>query len=232
MSQSRLKWMRLKIRTDSEMVFDFIKNTPYSDAVGAGFTKYEIINNGIEATFNRKSIVLEPVSDPFGDILEFERVIFDQISFSIHKVSRKIYLLTFYNPPKTVKPFIDFMSQAEGLSVAYGNLTVDPKVFMKVIRERFGVRIYGISKVKVSNLPVTEKTKASLELNSSGDALHDLKVFVGDSEFKLDRIKAAGFYNDSRFNFELSSSASAIVSEEQISIFNDVIAIMEMDKDL
>lgn len=230
MSQSRLKWMRLKIRTDSEMVFNFIKNTPYSDEIGAGFTKYEIFSNGIAATFNKKSVILEPVSDPFGDVLEFERVVFDQISFSIHAISNKLYLLTFYNPPKTVKPFIDFLSQSPNLNVAYGSLTVDLKLFMKVIREHFGVKIFGISKVKVSNLPVTEKTKATLELNSSGDALLDLKVFVETNDFKLDKIKAAGFLHDSKFSFELSSSASAIVSEEQIAIFNDAISILEMDK--
>jgi len=230
MSQLRLKWMRLKIRTSPEAVFDFIKNTPYSDAIGAGFTKYETIHNGMTATFNKKSVVLEPVADPFGELLEFERVVFDQISFSIQTLSNKICLLTFYNPPKTVKPFIDFLSQAEGLNVAYGNLTVDLKAFMRIIRENFGVKVFGISKVKVSNLPVTEKTRACLELNSSGDALHDLKVFVGDSEFKLDKIKAGGFYLDSKISFELTSGASAVVPDEHFSIFNDAISCMEIDK--
>lgn len=230
MSQLRLKWMRLKIRTNYEAVFDFIKNTPYSDAIGAGFTKYEAIYNGVAATFNKKTIVLEPVSDPFGEILEFERVAFDQISFSIQIISNKVCLLTFYNPPKSVKPFIDFLSQGEGLSVAYGNLSVDLKVFMNVIRENVGVKVFGISKVKVSNLPVTEKTRASLELNSSADALHDLKVFIGDNDFKLDKIKAGGFYHDSKFSFELTSGASAVIPEEHVSIFNDVIALMELDK--
>ena len=87
MSQLRLKWMRLKIRTSSEAIFDFIKNTPYSDAIGAGFTKFETIHNGISATFNKKTIMLEPVSDPFGDILEFERIVFEQIGFSIQTLS-------------------------------------------------------------------------------------------------------------------------------------------------
>ncbi|EKN5999805.1 hypothetical protein ACQ26G_004319 [Yersinia enterocolitica] len=230
MSQLRLKWMRLKIRTDSSMIFNFIKNTPYSDAIGAGFTKYEAIHNGVAATFNKKTVILEPISDPFGEILEFERVVFDQISFSIQTLSNKICLLTFYNPPKTVKPFIDFLSQAEALNVAYGNLSVDLKDFMKIIRENFSVKVFGISKVKVSNLPVTEKTKATLELNSSGDALQDLKTFVGDDGFKLDKIKAIGFFQDSKLSFELTSSASAVIPEEYISIFNDAISYMEIDK--
>ncbi|HHP1337606.1 TPA: hypothetical protein ACRX9Q_001609 [Klebsiella variicola] len=230
MSQLRLKWMRLKIRTNSEAVFDFIKNTPYSDAIGAGFTKYETIHNGIAATFNRKTLILEPVSDPFGDILEFERVVFDQIDFSIQTITNKICLLTFYNPPKTVKPFIDFLSQAEGLNVAYGNLTVDLKYFMKIIRENFGVKVFGISKVKVSNLPVTEKTRACLELNSSGDALHDLKSFVGDNDFKLDKIRVGALYHDSKISFELTSGASAIIPEEHLLTFNNVISCMEIDK--
>lgn len=230
MSQLRLKWMRLKIRTDSYAIFDFIKNTPYSDAIGAGFTKFEAINNGVSATFNKKTVILEPVSDPFGDILEFERVIFDQISFSIQNISNKICLLTFYSPPKTVKPFIDFLSKEDSLNVAYGSLSVDLHSFMKTIREDFGVKIFGISKVKVSNLPVTEKTRACLELNSSGDALHDLESFVDNSDYKLDKIKAGGFYEDSKINFELTSGASAVVPEEHIPLFNEVISRMELGK--
>ncbi|MFG6076900.1 hypothetical protein [Erwinia sp. OPT-41] len=230
MSQLRLKWMKLKIRTSSEAVFNFIKNTPYSDAIGAGFTKYETIHNGISATFNKKTVILEPVSDPFGEILEFERIVFDQINFSIQTISNKICLLTFYNPPKTVKSFIDFLSQAEGLNVAYGSLTVDLKAFMKIIRENFGVKVFAISKVKVSNLPVTEKTRACLELNSSGDALHDLRSFIGEDEFKLDKIKVRALYHDSKLSFELTSGASAAIPEEHVPIFNDAISCMELDK--
>ncbi|ELA3609951.1 hypothetical protein [Klebsiella variicola] len=230
MSQLRLKWMRLKIRTSPEAIFDFIKNTPYSDAIGAGFTKYETIHNGMAATFNKKTVILEPVSDPFGEVLEFERVVFDQIAFSIQTISNKICLLTFYNPPKTVKPFIDFLSQAKGVSVAYGNLTVDLKAFMKVIREVFGIKVFGISKVKVSNLPVTEKTRACLELNSSGDALQDLKGFVGDNDFKLDKIKVGGLYLNSKLSFELTSGASAVIPEEHVLVFNDAISSMELAK--
>lgn len=230
MSQLRLKWMRLKIRTSPEAVFDFIKNTPYSDAIGAGFTKYETIHNGMSATFNKKTVILEPVSDPFGEIVEFERIIFDKINFSIQRLSNKICLLTFYNPPKTVKPFIDFLSQAEGLNVAYGSLTVDIKAFMKIIRENLGVKVFAISKVKVSNISVTEKTRACLELNSSGDALYDLKGFVGDDDFKLDKINVGGLYHDSKFRFELTSGASAVIPEEHVSIFNNAISCMEIDK--
>ncbi|WP_313050421.1 hypothetical protein [Atlantibacter subterraneus] len=230
MSQLRLKWMRLKIRTSPEAVFDFIKNTPYSDAIGTGFTKCETIHNGISATFNKKTIILEPVSDPFGEILEFERIVFDQINFSIQTLSNKICLLTFYNPPKTVKPFIDFLSQAEGLNVAYGSLTVDIKAFMKIIRENLAVKVFAISKVKVSNISVTEKTRACLELNSSGDALYDLKGFIGDDDFKLDKIKAGGLYYDSKFSFELTSGAYAVIPEEHVSLFNNAISCMEIDK--
>lgn len=227
MSQLRVKWMRLKIRTDSEAIFNFIRNKPYSDAIGAGFTKYETIQNGVSATFNRKSIVLEPVLDPFGDMLEFERVIFDQIDFSIQTISNRSCLLTFYNPPKTVKPFIDFLSSDDGVDIAYGNLAIDLRNFMKVIRDNFGLKVFGISKVKVSNIPVAEKTKATLELSSSSDALRDLKLFIGNDNFKLDKIKATGLFHESKLVFEISSSASATVPQEYFTIFNNTIRLIE-----
>lgn len=230
MSHLRLKWMRLKIRSDSKTVFDFIKNTPYSDSAGAGFTKYEISNDGVAAIFNKKAVILEPVLDPFGDVLEFERVVFEQVNFSIRPIGNKICLLTFYNPPKTVKSFIDFLSQAEGAKVAYGSLSVDIRNFMKVIRDGFGLKVFGIPKVKASNISVTERTRAVLELNSSGDAMHDLKAFVGNDEFKLDKIKVTGFLRNSKFNFELTSNASAVMPEEHVSVFNDVIANIEAAK--
>lgn len=230
MSQRRLKWMRLKIRTDSEEIFNFIRKKSYSDVIGAGFTKYETIHNGVSATFNRKSIVLEPVLDPFGDIFEFERIIFDQIDFSIQIISNRSCLLTFYNPPKTVKPLIDFLSSNDGVDIAYGNLAIDLRNFMKVIRDNFGVKIFEISKVKVSNIPVAEKTKATLELSSSSDALKDLKAFIGNDDFKLDRIKATGLFYDSKLAFEISSSASGIVPEQYFSIFNDTMIHIERDK--
>ncbi|MFP1753986.1 hypothetical protein ACLECX_15130 [Lonsdalea quercina] len=230
MSQLRLKWMRLKIRSSSEEVFNFIKNAPYSDAIGSGFTKYESFHDGVAAIFNKKTVILEPVSDPFGEILEFERVAFDQISFSIQPISNKVCLLSFYNPPKTVKPFIDFLSRAENLNVAYGNLTIDIENFMRIIRENFGVKLFGIPKVKVSNLPVTKKTSACLELNSSGDALYDLKIFIEDNDFKLEKIKARGFYHDSKISFELTSGGSAVIPEEHISLFNDAISYIEIER--
>ncbi|HCS1685110.1 TPA: hypothetical protein OQP57_004403, partial [Salmonella enterica subsp. enterica serovar Typhi] len=52
----------------------------------------------------------------------------------------------------------------------------------------------------------------------------------GDSEFKLDKIKAGGFYLDSKISFELTSGASAVVPDEHFSIFNDAISCMEIDK--
>lgn len=228
MSQMRLKWMRLKIRVAPEVIFNFIKNTPYSDVVGAGFTRVDLANNEVSATFNKKLVVLEPVLDPFDNVIEFERVSFDQVVFSIKIISHKICLLTFYNPPKSVKSFIDYFSQS--VDVAYGSMSLDVKDFLMIIRKEFGFKVFGISKVKVSNLPVTERTKATLELSSSGDALSDLKFFVGDGELKLDKLKALGVIEYSKFSFELSSVASAVVPEEHYKIFNDVVALIEKNE--
>lgn len=230
MSHLRLKWMRLKIRTDSGNIFNFIRSTPYSDEVGAGFTKCESINNGIIATFNKKLVVLEPVLDPYGEINEYERVIFEHISFSLEQLSNKIFLITFYNPPKTVKSFIDFLSQAEGLNVSYGNISIDLKNLLTLLRMEFGIKIFGIPKIKISNLPVSEKTKASLELNSSGDALFDLKKFTSSEEFTLEKIKVSGFIESSKVSFELSSTASAFVPDNYSPLFNAAIGLLEKSK--
>lgn len=69
--------MRLKIRISFEVVFDFIKNMFYFDVIGVGFIKYEIIYNGMIVIFNKKFVVLELIVDLFGEVLEFERVVFD-----------------------------------------------------------------------------------------------------------------------------------------------------------
>lgn len=230
MSHLRMKWMRLKIRDGSGNVFDFIRNAPYSDEIGAGFTKCEVLDNGITATFNKKLVVLEPVLDPFGDIVEYERIVFDHINFSLYKLSNRVFLITFYNPPKTVKSFIDFLSQAEGLRVSYGNISVNLKDFLTLMRVEFGVKVFGIPKVKISNFPISEKTKAALELNSSGDALTDLKEFTRDENFTLEKIKMVGFILSSKVSFEISSSACATVPEEHFKLFNEAIGTLELTK--
>lgn len=90
--------------------------------------------------------------------------------------------------------------------------------------------MFGIFKVKVLNFFVIEKIRVCLELNFSGDVLYDLKIFVGDSEFKFDKIKVGGFYFDLKISFELISGVFVVVFDEYFLIFNDVILCMEIDK--
>lgn len=222
--------MRLKCRVSPDVIFNFIKNTPYSNEAGAGFTKVELSHDGITATFNKKVIVFDPVLDPFGEMIEFERVVFEQVCFSIKVINGALCLLTLYNPPKSVRSFIDYLSGADGVSVAFGNVSLDINHFMHIIRNDFGFKVFGISKVKISNLPVAEKTKAMLELSSTGDALNDLKHFIGNEKFQLDKIKVVGVLNSLRSSFELSSVASAVIPNEFYTTFNEAVACIEGGK--
>ena len=231
MSHVRIKWMRLKLRTPLEALFSFIKNTPYNEEAGLGFTDFDWKDGKISATFNKKNLQVESYNDPFGDEVEFERISYDEINFSLFTLSPRLCLIAVYDPPKSIKSLIDFLTSDSEVNVGYSNISIDINDFINVMRLEFNYRLVSISKVKVSNVHVNENSKANIEITSKVNALKDLQEYVETSDFKLDKLKGVYLNEDVKASFELSSSALCCVQNGEKDVFNEILSRLEIRKE-
>lgn len=222
-AQVRVKWSRIKTSVPFEEITSYFKSNCYSESDGFGYSVFDYYKDEFLATYTEKVLRSEVSISPLGDEIVQEVVQYNSVRFSILPITNKIYLLTVFNPPKSIRFLVDRICKDFDYNVGVGAIDVNLVDILSLIDAREDVNLLKVSKVKVSNLVVGDSSKASIEIISSKDAMKDIKEVTRGRKFNIDKVKFSCLLNKERYEVEMSKSGCLTTTEEQLPFYTSLL---------
>lgn len=228
----RVKWNRLKSNlTLSEIAF-YIKSNKYSEELGYGYSDFEISSEVLSATYTEAKLNKQTSVDPLGNENEQEFITYESIQFSISKLIGRLYLLSVYNPPKSIKALTERLSADSGYKIGFSIVDIKLSEYLDSLHERYDLDLVNIKKVKLSNLIVNDNSKATVEVTSKKNAFDDVKDIIGDKAYTLDKVRAAGYVLGHRCEFEISKNGSVCANEGMVKYLTETIVSHILEREI
>ncbi|EMJ2903650.1 hypothetical protein [Yersinia enterocolitica] len=219
----KVKWNRLRTSLSFEELVIYIKGNLYSEDLGYGYSSFSADENVLSATYTELNKRIEITTDPLGNELEQEFIGYTSINFSISKAARKLYLLTIFNPPKSIKFFTDRFCNDLNYKVGLSIMTINLKELLDKMYLTKTLKLIGIKKAKISSWTVSDDAKASIEIISKKNALTDLEMIVRNHTYSLDKIRVTAALENKKMDFEISKSGYLSTSENHVKFLTDLI---------
>lgn len=221
--QERVKWNRLRTSLSLSELAEYFSRSIYSDEKGYGYSAIDIDGTGIGATYTEKNIIENVTVDPLGN--EFNQVMTEYISirFSLILLTNKLYLFCVYNPPKSIKNFIDKLSSDLSYKIGLSSIDIDLNKLHQTMRDEQSISLMKLCKIKISSLVVNENSKASIEVSSRKNAIDDLHELTKERKFKIDKMKINCLLDGKNSEFEISKAGSLVGRTDQIPFYTGLV---------
>ncbi|MGE8070125.1 hypothetical protein [Serratia ureilytica] len=219
----RVKWNRMKSSLSIEEITSHIINNMYSESTGYGYSEFKTQDDIISARYTEAKVNVQTSIDPLGNESEQEFISYESIEFSMYKLTNRLYLLSIYNPPKSVRSLTDRLSMDSNYQITFSLVDIRLSEYITKLREHHNMSLVNIKKAKISNLVINDNAKASIEITSKHNALDDIKSIINEKTYTLDKIKATGHIFNSACDFEISKNGILSAKEEMVSYFTETV---------
>ncbi|MFI8616203.1 hypothetical protein ACIGHN_11910 [Acidovorax sp. NPDC077693] len=213
LSMAKSKWLFLDVDSSLSQINAALSLAKFDLEIGRGFEPLSRSTKALNYRFIEKTIEIERVADPFGEVNEIQTVRYAMTRFEIHRrlSSPGSYLLEIENPPRTVRSMIG------ALAAALGHITVY-EVEWSVLDFYFRIKHESprakIVKLKASKIPISDSSAMKVEISSVKDAFADyLHKFPG-SEGRIDKIRVDRPFMDVAGFLEVGANGLCIFDDE------------------
>ena len=210
---NKYKWLIVNLPINLVELSELLSSHKFKNDSQQGFIISKASKSELSGKFLEKRVLIKEVFNPFGLPNEVSTVDYIITEFSIYLVSsKKFYLLELKNPPRTVKPFINFLNKTMGFGFTLKEFKFDPIQFSSKIESVFGKII--INKVSVSELNLNNKATANIQISSETDIREILtsKIFV-NKKFKIKSIQGSFIASEySGGKLQLFSNSTVVLS--------------------
>lgn len=213
MSLVKYNWYKTTYKDSFSSLLQSISDLEYSESLGVGFEVYEITKKSVFAFFIERTVVVDSIEHPSGEVEEMERVSYTKFFFDISYIGRGTGLCRIENAPRSLKSFVRLLAEVSGKGFSIDKLVYDTEsLFLDVVSGREITR-YVTEKLSVSSISFSESSAAKIQLISKGDAYQDLIEKYPKGSYKLDRIRVVARLEGSTEAFELTSSGAAYCAD-------------------
>ncbi|QMJ04888.1 hypothetical protein HVY04_17865 [Citrobacter freundii] len=202
----RVKWMRMKSELNLDELYQYFSRVEFNEEDSFGFYGVELNESNLKANYVEKELTHLQFTDPFGDIHEQTLISYNDFSFDFAPLEKGVYLLSVYNPPKSIKKFLDRISFNFNYGLTFSLVNLDISRLISAIVTDDKTSLFKVSRVKVSGLRFSNDSTGYIELVSKGNALDDLANNIKDENFLIDKLKGTFLLNDERLTFEVTKS--------------------------
>ena len=209
----KTKWLEVELPINLVELYDLLRSSPYSDRVTRGYDILEILDDKISGKYIEKNVQVETVVTPFGSSNEIEITRYIVVDFHFVHLYFNKYLLIIDTPPRSLRSFVDSLYDLIGYGFFVSLLSFDLKLMLTILKESLKPVTIKLKKVKVSGIQISEKTSATIVLNSRGDPISDLDNLFGLSKITLERINGSLIRAGKSSEIEISKNGSFIYSE-------------------
>ncbi|MCF8582031.1 hypothetical protein L2X67_19680 [Enterobacter ludwigii] len=218
----KTKWFTANFPAGLDRLYQAIINTPFDSDKGWGFSILSYEDKYISSKYIERVEVSEVIIDPYGNETEFNHFKYVQFNFWFFKAQGGNYILIIDSPPRSIKGFISNVIKAteSDFNVSYLVIRIDE--FIKFITPHF--EKVQVHKAKLKDLTFSKNTSGILELESSNDAIDEMRNIFKNAKFTIDKVKLSVKSNTGHETLEVNSNGSLSFSEE---LFDKIFSAVE-----
>jgi hypothetical protein len=182
----------------------------FSEDSGEGFIVSKKSSRLCSGKYVNRFTVVDSYADPYGDIHEVERIVYNTVNFSI--VLERNLNLELYSPPSRIRPFFNALDNLMDDIVVVSQSHIDPLEWLAKIKE--DVRGIKLNSIECSGINIENKGTAKVSIKSKQDIKNEAFKYLGSYDYTVDSIKCSYMQDSTLFKFSLNKSGMAKLSEE------------------
>lgn len=215
MNKTRLLYFVAVHESKHSSLSDLFQGFSYDENRMTGFEIIRFDRGSIYLRFVEKVILTESLTHPDGTYEEIERIGYNIFKFSITYVSKGRSLIQIINPPRSLKRFALSISKVL-ISLSLERVCISPISTYLYFKNNKSVSRVHVRKALASNIVLSEKSLAKVEVVSHGDALEELERRYGGMNMHVDKINFSMAYKNRIIPVEASSSGAVVCEEEVV----------------
>ncbi len=229
---NKYKWLVVNLPIDLVELSNITSNYRFKDESKQGFIISKASQSELTGKFLEKKTLIRELFNPFGMPNEVSTIDYVITEFSFYLIfSKNCYLLELKNPPRTLKPFINFLNKIIGIGFTLKEFKLDPIQFSSEIESVFGEIM--INKVNISELNINNRATANIQINSETDVREVLtnKMFA-NKKLKIKSIQGsflASEYSGGKFQLFSNSTVALSHFPERVFIKKFVQILLERE---
>ncbi|TBL46453.1 hypothetical protein EYY99_02940 [Hafnia alvei] len=218
----KTKWFNANFQKSYDEVYDSILQNPFKDDRGWGFSINHYDSDALSAKYVERIEMKETITDPFGNDTLIEYNKFIQFNFWLKRETEKSYLLSIESAPRSIKCFIANMRSVMSSDFNVSVLNIVVEDFINTVRQNFSdVKVF---KAKLKGLTFSKHTSGDLEIESSLDALDEIKLFFDKTGFTIEKAKISICDSPHNHVIEVNSNGTIVFTDE---LFRSIATVIE-----
>lgn len=181
----RYRWLRAQWPISMRTLAKRLKAKPFGNDVTHGFVIDKVRDDLLEGRYVERIEYTETVTDPFGIELSFERIEFRQSAFRASIFGPGLEIR---DPPRSVQPLMNRLSEATDFEVAITSYAVDVLAWAAQFQKKSSVSLL-VNSLQMSSLQVEEGISAKIVIKGERDVREASSALAGNREFSLERIQ-------------------------------------------
>ncbi|EHO4834948.1 TPA: hypothetical protein PJF98_003438 [Escherichia coli] len=218
----KTKWFTANFPAGLNSLYQSIINTPFDSDKGWGFSINSYEENAISSRYIEKVEVNEIIVDPYGNETQYTQLKYIQFNFWLYTTKGKNFILIIESPPRSIKNFISNIIKSTHSDFNVSNLNIKIEDFIYFLTPHF--EKIQVHKAKLKDLTFSKHTSGILELESSSDALMEIRNIFKNANFTIDKVKLNVKDVTGYESLEINTNGSISLSEQ---IFDKVYRTIE-----
>lgn len=218
----KTKWFTANFPAGLDSLYQSIINTPFDSDKGWGFSINSYEENAISSRYIEKVEVNEIIVDPYGNETQYTQLKYIQFNFWLYTTKGKNFILIIESPPRSIKNFISNIIKSTHSNFNVSNLNIKIEDFIYFLTPHF--EKIQVHKAKLKDLTFSKHTSGILELESSSDALMEIRNIFKNANFTIDKVKLNVKDVTGYESLEINTNGSISLSEQ---IFDKVYRTIE-----
>ncbi|EGY1590108.1 hypothetical protein JHR93_004671, partial [Salmonella enterica subsp. enterica serovar Mbandaka] len=183
----KTKWFTANFPAGLDGLYQSIINTPFDSDKGWGFSINSYEENAISSRYIEKVEINEIIVDPYGNETQYTQLKYIQFNFWLYTTKGKNFILIIESPPRSIKNFISNIIKSTHSDFNVSNLNIKIEDFIYFLTPHF--EKIQVHKAKLKDLTFSKHTSGILELESSSDALMEIRNIFKNANFTIDKVK-------------------------------------------
>jgi len=181
----RYRWLEAHWPISMKTLGKRLKARPFEGDVSHGFVIDRLRDDVVEARYVERVEYTETVLDPFGRELSFERVEFRQTHF---RAAGNGVGLEVRDPPRSVQPLMNRLSEATDFEVALNAYSVDVMAWAARFQSSSGVSCV-VDSLQMNALQLEEGVTAKIVIKGDRDVRQACTKLAGNRRYLLEKVQ-------------------------------------------
>lgn len=199
-----------------------IRSNLFNEGSTHGFKIDTRDSDGIFCQFIEKESFIDKVEDPFGNLLEVPRVVYNTIYLRVYK---KVPLVEFVNPGKYSRRITSIFEEKAEVSL----FLVKPNLNSVLVLSEKKFEKTEVVSAQTEDFLINSKTNCSVVFNGAVDVREDANHFLKNTSFCFASIRLKFSFKKFAYVAEFNSGGRCVLNCDLMSSHHDLVRTMLRD---